>query len=370
MERRKFISGGAGLAGVFAAGMAPAARASQSIRWRLASRFPKALDILHGGVQTFTQGVRELSGGKFEISAHNAEDLPSASGVLDGVQRGSIECGHAGGLFYVEKDETFALDCAIPFGFTSRQMNAWMQEGNGLNLLREFYRSHGIVNFPMGNTGAQMGGWFRRPIRSINDIRKLKVRITGLGAQVFKRLGAQPSNLPAGEIYQALERGTIDAAEWIGPYDDLKLGLDRIAKYYAYPGWCEGSTQFSLYVNQRAYDSLTNENKAIVEAAAALAHQEIQARYDAHNPVALRELLATGAQLMPFPKGVIEAAHLIAKDLYVEIGERNPRWKKIHASYNRFLRDQAWGWGFTEAAYADYMHNYALKQLKAQARKK
>jgi TRAP-type mannitol/chloroaromatic compound transport system substrate-binding protein len=270
----------------------------------------------------------------------------------------------------VDKDETFALDGAIPFGLNARQMNAWMQEGNGLALLRDFYRGHGIVNFPMGNSGAQMGGWYRKPIRAPADLKNLKMRATGMGALVLARLGAKPSNLPAGSIYKALEQGSIDAAEWIGPYDDLKLGLDRIARYYAYPGWWEGGAQFSLYINQRAYDSLTNENKAIVEAAAAQTHLDIQAGYDAHNPTALRELVASGAQLMPFPKSVLDAAHQAALDLYAELNARNPRWKKIYASYAPFLMDQAWAWGYTEAAYASYMHQHALAQARIAARQK
>ncbi len=362
MERRRFI-GTAGLAGILAAGMAPAVQAGQTIRWRLASKFPKVRDILHDGVQDFTQTLKELSGGKFEISIFNADDLPAA-GVLDSVQRGSIECGHSAASYYTDKDETFALDHAIPFGLNARQMNAWMQEGNGLNLLREFYHGHGIVNFPMGNTGAQMGGWYRKPIRSLADFSNLKIRIVGLGGRVLKRLGALPSSLPAGEIYKALESGRIDAAEWSGPHDDLKLGLDRAAKYYAYPGWWKGGAQLSLYVNQRAYDSLTNDNKAILEAASITAHLNIQARYDAFNPLALRELVSAGAQLMPFPQAVLDAAHKSALALYAELDGKNPAWKKIHTSQAQFLRDQAWSSGYTDLAFMTYMNQKALEQEK------
>jgi TRAP-type mannitol/chloroaromatic compound transport system substrate-binding protein len=369
MERRKFI-GTAGLAGILATGMAPAVHAGQAIRWRLASRFPKVRDILHDGVQEFTQTLKELSGGKFEITIFNANELPAASGVLDGVQRGTIECGHTAASYYLDRDETFALDHAIPFGLNAHQMNAWMQEGNGLNLLREFYHGHGVVNFPMGNTGAQMGGWYRKPIRSVADFKNLKIRITGLGAQVLKRLGALPSSLPAGEIYKALESGRIDAAEWSGPHDDLKLGLDRVAKYYAYPGWWKGGAQLSLYVNQRAYDSLTNDNKAILEAASATAHLGIQARYDAFNPPALRELVAAGAQLMPFPQSVLDAAHKTAMALYAELDGKNPAWKKIRASQAQFLRDQAWSSGYTDLAFMNYMNQKALDQERQEKQKK
>jgi TRAP-type mannitol/chloroaromatic compound transport system substrate-binding protein len=215
-----------------------------------------------------------------------------------------------------------------------------------------------------------MGGWYRKPIRSVADFKNLKIRITGLGAQVLKRLGAHPSSLPAGEIYKALESGKIDAAEWSCPHDDLKLGLDRAAKYYAYPGWWKGGAQLSLYVNQRAYDSLTNDNKAILEAASATAHLGIQARYDAFNPLALRELVSAGAQLMPFPQAVLDAAHKAALALYAELDGKNPAWKKIHASQAQFLRDQAWSSGYTDLAFMAYMNQKALDQERQEKQKK
>ena len=246
-------------------------------------------------------------------------------------------------------------------------MNAWMREAQGLELLREFYRAYGVVNFPMGNTGAQMGAWFRKPVRSVSDFKNLKIRINGLGAQVLKRLGAIPSHLPGGEIYQALERGVIDAVKWSGPYDDLKLGIDRIAKHYAYPGWWESSNQMSLYINQRAYDALTNENKAIVEAAAVLAHQDIQSSYDAHNATSLRELVASGAKLTPFPKPVLDATYKTAQELYAELSGRNPRWKKIYTSYAHFLQEHTWSWGYAEMTLAGYLHEKALENVRRAA---
>lgn len=358
MERREFI-GKAGLAGILATGWAPAARAGQSIRWRLASRFPKAFDLHHAGVQTFIQTVKELSGGKFDITFYNLEDLPPSVGVFESVQKGSIECGHTSAALYPDKDEVFAFDAGIPFGLNPRQMQAWLHDGNGLNLLREAYRAHGVVNFPLGSSGARMGGWFRNPIRSVADFRKLRMRTSGLAAQVLKRMGAVTSQLPGGDLYRVLEQGGLDAAEWGSPYDDLKLGLDRIARYCAYPGW-GGKGQMTLLVHQRAYDALTNENKAIVEAAAAQTHAEILSRYDTHNAVALREMVAAGARLTPFPEPVLQALHKTAHDLYAELGDKNPRWKKIHASHSQFIRDQAWAWGYGESALAGFLHRQTL----------
>ena len=360
MQRRKFI-GSAGLAGILAAGMAPAVQANQAIRWRLASRLPKIMDIPYAGVQTFIRTVKDLSGGKFEITLQIAEEAGAATGVLDSVQRGSVECGHTSATYYVAKDETFALDSAIPFGLNARQMNAWLQHGQGLDLLREFYKGHGVVNFPMGNTGAQMGGWYKKPMRVLNDFKGLRMRISGLGGRVFERLGGRANLLSSEETLKALERGNLDAAEWSSPHDDLRLGLHDVCTYYAHPGWWKGGMQYSLYVNRRAYDALTDENQAIVEAAATVAHLDIQAQYDLRNPLALAELVATGSQLMPTPKSVLEAAWKAAQDLYAELAAKNPQWKKIHASQTAFLKTQAWnqaGAGFDAFMQPQLMKQY------------
>ncbi len=218
----------------------------------------------------------------------------------------------------------------------------------------------------MGNTGAQMGGWYRKPVKSLADIKGLRMRITGLGSRVFERIGGKPSNLPSGEIVKAFERGNIDAAEWVGPYDDSKLGLQKVSKHYAYPGWWEGGSQFSLYVNQRAYDALTEENQAILEAATAVAHLDIQAQYDAKNPLAMKELLAGKVKLMPLPATVLDAAYQAAQDLYAELSGKNPQWRKIYGSYAAFLRNQGWNWGYGELGFGNYMHERQQKAIATQ----
>lgn len=222
MDRRSLIKN-AGIAGVLAAGIAPAVHAQATLRWRIASSFPKSLDTLFGVCDVFAKKVGELSGGKFTITTHAAGELMPAFGVLDGVSNGTVEMANTAPYYFFGKDPTYALDCAIPFGLNSRQMTAWMYEGNGLKLFREFYAKVGIVNFPMGNTGVQMGGWYRKEIKSLADMKGLKFRVGGFGGKVLEPLGVVAQNIPGGEIYQALEKGTIDAAEWVGPYDDLKL---------------------------------------------------------------------------------------------------------------------------------------------------
>ena len=360
MERRSFVQG-AGIASILAAGAAPAiVHAQANIRWRLASSFPKSLDTIFGAADEFAKQVKEMTGGKFQITTHAGGELMPAFGVLDGVSNGTVECGHTAPYYFFGKDPTYALDCAIPFGLNSRQMTAWMFEGNGLKLTREFYAKSNIVNFPMGNTGAQMGGFFRKPVNSLADMKGLKFRVGGFGGRVVERIGGVPQNIPGGEIYQALEKGTIDAAEWVGPYDDFKLGLFKVAPHYHYPGWWEGGPQLTLYVNQKAWDALTPEYKAIVTNASANAHVDMQAKYDGRNPAALRQLVSAGAKLHAFPKDVMDAAFKAAMEVYAELNSSNPAWKKIYEDYSTFRRDQNLWFSFTEARFDDFMQRQKL----------
>ena len=359
MERRSFVRG-AGIAGVLAAGVAPAVHAQAAIRWRLTSSFPKALDTLFGVNDVFAAKVKAMSGGKFEITTHAPGELVPAFGTVDALQNGTVEAANTAPYYYFGKDETFALGCAIPFGLNSRQMTAWMFEGNGLKLMREFYANYNIINFPMGNTGAQMGGWFRKEIKSLKDFKGLKFRCGGFAGKVVERIGGTPQNIPGGEIYQALEKGTIDAAEWVGPCDDRKLGFAKVAKNYAYPGWWEGGPQLDLHINTKAWEALSAENKAIVESAAAYAHVDMQAKYDGKNAAALKQLVAQGAKLFPFPKDLMDAAFKEATALYDEIGNKNPNWKKVYADYSAFRREANLWFRFTEARFDSFMQSQKL----------
>ena len=360
MERRSFVRQ-AGLAGVLAAGSAPAiVHAQAQIRWRLASSFPKSLDTIWGAAEVMAKKVGEMTGGKFQISTHAGGELMPAFGVVDGVQQGTVEMAHTAPYYFFGKDETFAIGCAIPFGLNSRQMTAWMVEGNGLKLMREFYRNYNIINFAGGNTGAQMGGWYRKEIKSVADVKGLKMRIGGFAGRVLERMGGVPQNIPGGEIYSALEKGTIDAAEWVGPYDDQKLGFNKVAPNYYYPGWWEGGPQLDFYVNTKAYDSLTPEYKAILEAATYTAHVDMQAKYDAKNPIALKQLVGSGTKLFRFPKDVMETAFKESMGLYAELSGKNPNWRKIYEDYANFRRDQNLWFRFAEAGFDDFMQSQKL----------
>ena len=360
MDRRSLIKN-AGIAGVLAAGVAPAVvNAQAAVRWRLSSSFPKALDTIYGAAETFSSKVKAMSGGKFEISIHAGGEITPPFGVVDAVQQGSVEMAHTAPYYFFGKNEAFALGCAIPFGLNSRQMTAWMYEGNGLKLMREFYAKYNMINFPGGNTGAQMGGWYRKEIKSAADLKGMKMRIGGFAGKVFERMGGVSANIPGGEIYTALEKGTIDAAEWVGPYDDQKLGFNKVAPNYYYPGWWEGGPQLDFFINQKAYDALSAENKAIVESAAAYAHTDMQAKYDAKNPAALKQLVGSGTKLQRFPKDVMDLAFKEAMALYAELNEKNADWKKIYTDYSKFRADSNLWFRFAEAGFDDFMQAQKL----------
>lgn len=355
MERRSFVKG-AGIAGVLAAGTAPAmVHAQANVRWRLASSFPKQLDTLFGAGESFAKKVGELSGGKFQISVHAPGELMPAFEVVDGVQKAAVEMAHTAAYYFFGKDETFAIGATIPFGLNSRQMTAWTYQGNGLKLMREFYRNYNIINFPGGNTGAQMAGWYRKEIKSMADMKGLKFRVGGFAGRVIERMGGVPQNLPGGELYSALEKGTIDAAEWVGPYDDLKLGFYKVAQYYYYPGWWEGGPQVDFFINTKAYESLSPEYKAIIEAASAHTHVNMQAKYDVVNPAALKELAAAKVKLMRFPTDVMNLAFKESMALYSELSAKNPNWKKVYEDYAAFRKDQNLWFRFAESGFDEFM---------------
>ena len=359
MDRRSLIKN-AGIAGVLAAGVAPAVHAQAAVRWRLASSFPKALDTIYGGAEVFAKHVKAMSGGKFEISVHAGGEISPPFGVVDAVQQGSVDMAHTAPYYFFGKNEAFALGCAIPFGLNSRQMSAWMYEGNGMKLMREFYAKYNIINFVGGNSGAQMGGWYRKEIKTVKDLKGLKMRIGGFAGKVLERLGGVPQNLPGGEIYTALEKGTIDAAEWVGPYDDLKLGFNKVAPYYYYPGWWEGSSQYDFFINDKAFNALSSENKAIIEAAAAVAHSDMQARYDTRNPAAMKELVGKGTKLRPFSNEILQSAFKESMALYDELSSKNEDWKKIYADYSKYRADANLWFRFTEAKFDSFMQSQKL----------
>jgi len=275
--------------------------------------------------------------------------------AAEAVGTNTIEMAHTCSYYYVGKDPAFAFGTAVPFGLNARLMNAWLYEGGGNDLLNAFYAKHNLYGMPGGNTGVQMGGWWRKEINSLADMQGVKMRIAGLAGRVVEKLGVVPQQIPGGDIYPALERGTIDAAEWVGPYDDLKLGFYKVAPNYYYPGFWEGGPCVHFFVNLQKWQELTPEYQAILTNAAAYANTDMQAKYDARNPVALRELIAGGAQLKAFPADVIEAAYDAANQIYDEISAENADFKTLSDSVKAFRGEGYLWWQVAEFTYDSYM---------------
>ncbi len=340
MKRRLFLKSAAlGLATAPIA--APAIAQSQpDVKWRLASSFPKSLDTIFGAADVIANRVSAATDGKFQIQVFAAGEIVPGPQVLDAVQNGTVECGHSASYYFVGKDPTFAFDTALPFGLNARQQNAWMYHGGGLELMREFFKDYNIRQIVAGNTGAQMGGWFRKEIKTVDDLSGLKFRIGGFAGKVLTKLGVVPQQIAGGDIYPALEKGTIDSAEWVGPYDDEKLGFNKVAQFYYYPGWWEGGPQLSLYVNIPQWEALPKSYQAVLEAACAEANVWMLAKYDAVNMPALRRLVAGGTKLKPYSKEIMEACYKAAFELYDETAAANPKFKKVYEPWNAFRQEQ------------------------------
>jgi TRAP-type mannitol/chloroaromatic compound transport system substrate-binding protein len=355
MDRRSALQR-AGIAGVLATGIAPAVHAQAALRWRLASSFPKSLDTIFGSAETFSRTVKELSGGKFEVSVHAAGELVPAFGVVDSIQSGTIEMAQTAPYYFTGKNSIFALGCAVPFGLNARQMDAWMEHGNGRKLMDAFYAQYNIKSASAGNTGTQMGGWYRKEIKTVANLKGLKMRMGGgLFGEAMQKLGVVAQNMPAGEVYQALEKGSLDATEFVGPYDDEKLGFNKVAPFYYYPGWWEGGAELEFFINTKAYAALSAENKAIVDAATKVAARDMTAKYDALNPIALKRLVAAKTQLKPFSKELMDAGFKASMEVFAAHEAKSPEFKKIHQDMRAFQRDQLLWARFSEFRFDSYM---------------
>ena len=360
MDRRSIIKQ-AGIAGVLAAGIAPAVHAQATVRWRLASSFPKSLDTIFGSAEMFAKTVGALSGGKFEVSVHAAGELMPAFGVVDALQSSTIEMAQTAPYYYTGKNSIFAFGCAVPFGLTARQMDAWMDHGNGRKLMDAFYANYNIKSRSAGNTGTQMGGWYRKEIKTVADLKGLKFRMGGgLFGEAMQKLGVVPQNMPAGDVYQALEKGTLDATEFVGPYDDEKLGFNKVAPFYYYPGWWEGGAELEFFINAKAYAALPAEFQAIVDAATTVAARDMTAKYDAFNPIALKRLVAAKTQLKAFPKEIMDAGYKASMEVFAEHEAKSPEFKTIHQDMRAFQRDQLLWARYSELRFDNYMTGVKL----------
>ncbi|RJE79002.1 TRAP transporter substrate-binding protein [Paracoccus sp. JM45] len=355
MERRKFLTSAAVTsAGGFALAAPAIAQNTQKVQWRCTSSFPQALDTIYGGATDLATYVREATDGAFDIQVFAAGEIVPGLQAADAVQNGTVEMCHTASYYYVGKSPTWALGGVIPFGLDQRGMNAWLYYGDGINLLNEFYNKNGLQYLPAGNTGTQMGGWFRNEITSLDDMKGLKMRIAGLAGQIMERIGVVPQQIAGGDIYPSLERGTIDAAEWIGPYDDEKLGFYQVAPYYYYPGWWEGNLTLCSFINKDAWDGLPPAYQSLLQTAARASNVEMMAEYDFKNPTALRSLAENGTQLRAFPQDVMDASYDAAMELYGELAS-DPEWKTIYDSMMAFGVDHFLWKQVAESTYANFM---------------
>jgi TRAP-type mannitol/chloroaromatic compound transport system substrate-binding protein len=352
MKRRQFLSS---IGGSLIPIAAPAvAQSLPEMRWRLAASWPRSLDTLYGACEIFAKRVGEITDKRFQIQVFAAGEIVPALAVLDAVQSQAVEIGNTGAYYYWGKDASLAFGSAVPFGLNARQMEAWLEHGGGNDLLQDVFASFKCYGIPMGNTGCQMGGWFRKEINRPADLQGLKFRIGGFAGRVVSKLGMVPQQIAPGEIYSALENGTIDAVEWVGPYDDERLGFHKVAKYYYYPAWWEGSANAHTLVNLEKWNMLSRQYQATLLAAARDAGHWLTSKYDAENPPALKRLIAGGALLRPFSREIMEASYKAANEVYAEIGATNSRFKKIYDNFIAFRSDSYQWWQVAEMAFDNF----------------
>ena len=363
MDRRSFLTkatvGGVAAAGASALAAPAIAQENPTVTWRVTSSFPKSLDTIFGAAETVSKHVAEITDGKFNIQVFPAGELVPGLEAADAVSNGTVEACHTVPYYFWGKDPTYALGAAVPFGLNARMMNAWWYYGGGIDMMNEFYATQNLIAFPAGNTGVQMAGWYRKEINSLADLQGLKMRIGGFAGKIIEKLGVVPQQIAGGDIYPALEKGTLDACEFVGPYDDEKLGFYKVAPYYYYPGWWEGGPTVATMINLAKWNELPKTYQAAMRAACAVANGDMLASYDWKNPTALKSLVANGAQLRPLPADILQAAFDASQATYDEVSATNETFKKIKASQDDFRRD-----AYLNAQIAEY--NYDVFMMAQQ----
>ena len=325
---------------------------SQTYQWKMVTTWPPGFPVLQKGAERFADNIRAMSNGRLDIKVYAGGELIPPLQAFDAVSQGSVEMGHGSAYYWAGKVPEAQFFSTVPFGMTARGMNAWLYDGGGLELWREIYKPFHVIPFPLGNTGVQMGGWFNKEINSLEDIQGLKMRIPGLGGKVLAKAGGNPILLAGSEVYTALERNTIDATEWIGPYHDQRLGLYRAAKHYYYPGWHEPGTVLELTINQRAWESLPTDLQAIISNAAQAENLRMLSEMEQKNMSALDELRKReGIEIHRFPNEVLSRLKTLTNETLIEEAERDPKFKRVYDAYQNFRRkNDAWS-AISENAY-------------------
>ncbi len=354
MKRRAFLKKAAAGLAVGSVAAPAIAQSNPKISWRLAASWPKSLDTLFGGAELVAKRVAEITDGNFQIRTFAAGEIVPALQVLDAVQAGTVELGHTAPYYYFGKDAAFALGTSVPFGPNSRQTNAWWYEGGGEQLMAPLFSEYGCVALLAGNTGCQMGGWFRKEIMTVADLKGLKFRIGGMAGLVLAKLGVVPQLIGGPDIYPSLEKGTIDAAEWVGPYDDEKLGFNKVAQYYYYPGFWEAGPMLMTLVNEKKWNELPKHYQAALKTACAEANVWMPAKYDDANPKALRRLVAGGTKLRPFSRAILAASEKAAYELYEELKGKSKHWARVYPEWKKYRDEQFLWFRVAESTYDNY----------------
>jgi TRAP-type mannitol/chloroaromatic compound transport system substrate-binding protein len=364
MKRRNFIANigvSTGTAAIVTAcgqtSNSPSVQANDlpNVKWKMVTSWPRSLETIFGGAQTVCDRVKAMTGGRFDITPYAAGEIVPGLEVLDAVQNGTVECGHTASYYYVGKNAALGFGTAMPFGFNAQQQNAWFYHGGGLDLMHKLYSDFNVINFPAGNTGTQMGGWFKREINSVSDLNGLKMRIPGLGGKVMAELGVNVQVLPGGEIFLALDRGAIDAAEWVGPYDDEKLGLNKAAPYYYYPGWWEPGATLEIQINKSAWEKLPVEYQEILKTAAMEANLNMLSQYDALNREGFQRLSASGTKFKPYSQEILTAAKKISFELYQQNASQDTTFKEVFESWDKFRQEVSQWNKINELSYANFV---------------
>jgi TRAP-type mannitol/chloroaromatic compound transport system substrate-binding protein len=355
MKRREFLKA-AGIGMTASAVAAPAiAQSMPEVKWRLTASWPKSLDTLYGGCEYFAKRIAEITDNRFQIQVFAAGEIVPGLQVLDAVQNATVEMGNTALYYYWGKDPAFTFGTALPFGLNARQMNSWLRFGGGADLLNELLKNFNCTGVAAANTGAQMGGWFRKEIKSVDDMNGLKMRIGGFAGTIVSKLGLVPQQLAAGDIYPALEKGTLDACEWVGPHDDEKLGFYKVARYYYYPGWWEGCGQAHNIINLAKWNELPKSYQSAILTASGDAWEWVIGKYDYANPAALKRLMSQGVQLRAFPQDVMEACYKAALDIYADLSQTNPHFKKLYDSLVAFRGDSLLWLQVAELSFDSFM---------------
>ena len=343
MKRRQFLQAASGGLAASAIAAPAIAQSSPEVKWRLTASWPKSLDTLYGGCEYFSKRIAEITDNKFQIQVFAAGEIVPGLQVLDAVGNGTVEMGNTALYYYFGKNPAFTFGTALPFGLNTRQMISWVRFGGGEDLLNGVLKDFNCIGFAAANTGAQMGGWFRKEINTLDDMKGLKFRVGGFAGLILQKVGVVPQQLAAGDIYPALEKGTLDAAEWVGPYDDEKLGFSKIAKYYYYPGWWEGCGQAHNIMNIAKWNELPKAYQSAIITASNDAWVWTLGKYDYVNPPAMKRLVASGVELRGFPQPVLEACYSAANEIYADLSKTNPHFKKLYESLVPY-RNDAYAW--------------------------